>query len=113
IEGYIARFSDRLKQAQREYEATTIFGKSFASLSAQEQASVNSTVDKMTFVLKVQDDDGVAGDQKILEKQNIARNWFKDTWNLDFDKLREIVQQRQDNKEAGLAALHAEVDAIQ
>ena len=105
--------SEKLKQAQREHEATTIFGKSFANLSAQEQASVNSTVDKMTFVIKVQDDDGVKGDQKILEKQNIVRNWFKDTWKIDFDNLRSIVQERQNNKEKGLEELRAEVEAIQ
>lgn len=39
--------------------------------------------------------DGVDGRAIINQKVNIARNWLKDEWGLDFDKLREIVQRRQ------------------
>ncbi len=46
----------------------------------------------------------------IRQKQEIARTWFKDTWKLDFDKLREIVQRRQ--KDFDINALRAEIDAI-
>lgn len=48
-------------------------------------------------VFAVEDKDTVDGREMILQKQNIARNWFKDTWQLDFDELRNIVQERQQN----------------
>jgi hypothetical protein len=53
----------------------------------------------------------VDGYDIIMQKQRIARNWYKDTWGLDFDKLREIVQRRQ--KDFDIQALRAEIDAIQ
>jgi hypothetical protein len=53
----------------------------------------------------------VNGYDVILQKQNIARNWFKDTWGLDFDKLREIVQRRQ--SDFNINALRNEIDTIQ
>lgn len=62
-------------------------------------------------VFPVADTDQINGRDMILQKQNIARNWFKDTWQLDFDKLREIVQYRQQNFD--IEALRAEVEAIQ
>lgn len=46
-------------------------------------------------VFPVDDKDTVNGKEMILQKQNIARNWFKDEWQLDFDVLRSIVQRRQ------------------
>jgi hypothetical protein len=62
-------------------------------------------------VFAVVDEDKVDGRETILTKQNIVRNWFKDAWQLDFDKLREIVQTRQGNFD--IEALRAEIDAIQ
>lgn len=62
-------------------------------------------------VFAVVDDDKVDGRETILTKQNIVRNWFKDAWQLDFDKLREIVQTRQGNFD--IEALRAEIEAIQ
>lgn len=62
-------------------------------------------------VFAVVDEDKVDGRETILTKQNIVRNWFKDAWQLDFDKLREIVQTRQGNFD--IEALRAEIEAIQ
>ncbi len=61
-------------------------------------------------IYQVEDKDTIDGRAMILQKQNIARNWFKDTWSLDFDKLREIVQRRQSDFD--IEALRAQVDAI-
>lgn len=61
-------------------------------------------------VYDVEDKDEVKGDEVILQKQSIARNWFKETWNLDFDKLREIVQRRQNDFD--IVSLRAQIDAI-
>ena len=69
---------------------------------------MNSTVSGGVFA--VEDKDTIDGKEMILQKQNIARNWFKDTWSLDFDKLREIVQRRQ--QDFDIEALRAEIEAI-
>lgn len=77
---------------------------------------VEAYLDKMNNekeggIFPVEDKDTVDGKEMILQKQNIARNWFKDTWELDFDKLREIVQRRQ--QDFDIEALRAEIDNIQ
>lgn len=62
-------------------------------------------------IYAVEDKDTCDGRDMILQKQNIARNWFKDTWELDFDVLRSIVQRRQGDFD--IEALRAQIDAIQ
>lgn len=44
-----------------------------------------------------EDTDGVDGKAVILQKVEIARQWFKDAWNMDLDALRAEVQVRQLN----------------
>ena len=46
-------------------------------------------------VYDVEDKDGIKGDEAILQKVQIAREWLKTAWNVDLDKLRELVQSRQ------------------
>lgn len=55
--------------------------------------------------------DEVDGRAIIDQKRNIARNWLKDEWGIDFDKLREIVQYRQANFD--IEALRQEIENIQ
>lgn len=59
----------------------------------------------------VEDLDKVDGPAVIMQKRNIVRNWFKDIWDLDFDKLRQIVQTRQQN--FNIEDLRAEIEAVQ
>jgi hypothetical protein len=47
----------------------------------------------------------------MTQKVSIARNWLKEQWGTDLDKLRETVQRRQNN--FNIEALRAEIDAIQ
>lgn len=61
-------------------------------------------------VYAVPDADNMNGLNIINQKQDIARKWFKEIWQLDFDQLREIVQRRQ--KDFDINALRSEVDAI-
>lgn len=61
-------------------------------------------------IYSVEDKDGCDGLELIERKQQIARSWFKETWGLDFDRLREIVQRRQASFD--IDALRAQVDAI-
>ncbi len=61
-------------------------------------------------VSEVTDKDNCNGLEIIERKQQIARSWFKETWELDFDRLREIVQRRQSDFD--IEALRATVDAI-
>lgn len=42
-------------------------------------------------------DDGVDGKALLLQKVDIARNWFRDSWSMDLDALRADVQNRQNN----------------
>ena len=46
-------------------------------------------------VYEVEDKDGIDGVEAILQKVQIARQWFHDAWNVDLDALREEVQTRQ------------------
>ena len=61
-------------------------------------------------IYAVDDKDTCDGLAIIERKQQIAREWFKETWGLDFDRLREIVQRRQ--ADFDIDALRAEVEAI-
>lgn len=62
-------------------------------------------------IFAVEDKDTIDGAEMIKQKQNIVRNWFKDTWKLDFDELRDIVQRRQ--QDFDIEALRAQIDEIQ
>lgn len=46
-------------------------------------------------VYDVVDKDGINGEEAILQKVQIARQWFRDAWNIDLDSLRNEVQTRQ------------------
>ncbi len=46
-------------------------------------------------VYDVIDKDGINGEEAILQKVQIARQWFRDAWNIDLDSLRSEVQTRQ------------------
>lgn len=61
-------------------------------------------------IYPVEDKDKVDGYDVILNKQNIARNWFTDQWKISFDDLRDIVQRRQ--KDFNIEELRKEVDNI-
>lgn len=62
-------------------------------------------------IYPVEDKDKVDGYEMILNKQNIARNWFTDQWKISFDDLRKIVQRRQ--VDFDIDELRKEVDDIQ
>ena len=62
-------------------------------------------------IFPVEDNDKVDGRAVIEQKRSIVRSWFKDTWQLDFDELRKIVQRRQTDFD--IEALRAEIDAVQ
>ena len=49
------------------------------------------------YVYDVEDRDGVDGVALLTQKINIARNWFKEQWNIDLDALRNAVQTRVKN----------------
>lgn len=49
------------------------------------------------YVYDVPDTDGLDGVEIINQKVQIARQWLKDEWGVDLDKLRENVQKRQLN----------------
>ena len=109
---YINALDSTLRVAQRNIEAQKAFQKNFNQLTENEQKSVNRIVDEMTFVFPCPDTDSTNGAAIIRQKQTIVRNWFKDVWELDFDKLREIVQRRQDTKDQGLEEMRSEVEKI-
>ncbi|MBQ9556435.1 MAG: hypothetical protein IJV05_09440 [Muribaculaceae bacterium] len=46
-------------------------------------------------VYDVEDKDGIDGSAAILQKVQIAREWFRTAWSIDLDALREEVQTRQ------------------
>ena len=46
-------------------------------------------------VYNVPDEDGIDGREAILQKVQIARQWFHDSWNVDLDAVRQEVRDRQ------------------
>lgn len=44
---------------------------------------------------KVLPDDGINGEEVILQKLGIARKWLKDSWNIDIDALRAEIMKRE------------------
>lgn len=79
-------------------------------------AAVEAYIERMNAsiaggIFPVEDVDKVDGRAVIEQKRSIVRNWFKDTWELDFDELRQIVQRRQSDFD--IEALRAEIEAVQ
>lgn len=56
------------------------------------------------------DIDGVKGREILEHKLNLVRNWFKEKWDIDFDKLREEIQTRQKN--INIEELRKQIDDI-
>lgn len=44
----------------------------------------------------VENDYGINGKEIILQKYEIAKNWLRDSWGIDIEKLREEIINRQD-----------------
>lgn len=61
-------------------------------------------------IFRIKDEDSVDGRAMIEQKRSIVRNWFKDTWKLDYDSLRKIVQRRQ--QDFDIDALRAEIENV-
>lgn len=47
------------------------------------------------IVYDVEDEDGIDGRDAIMQKVQIARQWFHDAWNVDLDAVRQEVRDRQ------------------
>ena len=58
----------------------------------------------------VEDTDGVKGNEAILSKLAIIRQWFLDSWNIDLDALHREVQKRQHNYD--INALRKQIDDV-
>lgn len=77
---------------------------------------VEDWINSRTFLLyPVEDDDNKNGKEIILQKVSIARKWLADAWNIDLDKLRDIVQARQNTltDPNTITNLRKQIDAVQ
>ena len=75
-----------------------------------------NNITRIHTVYPVEDKDGKYGKKIILQKVNIARKWLADAWGIDLDKLRDIVQTRQntlDGTTAKIEELRKQIDAVQ
>ena len=75
-----------------------------------------NNITRIHTVYPVEDKDGKDGKEIILQKVNIARKWLADAWGIDLDKLRDIVQTRQntlDGTTAKIEELRKQIDAVQ
>lgn len=113
---YLDDLNEKLKTAQRDVEAQSLYTKNYADLTATEKTAVDRIVDEMTFIYDVPDTDSANGREIIEQKRNIVRTWFKDVWGLDFDRLRAIVQDRQKKvdplQNGGRSALDDLIDEV-
>ena len=60
---------------------------------------------------KVEDTDGIDGVAALQEKIQIAREWLRESFGVDLDKLREEVQKRQVNYD--IVELRKQIDNVQ
>ena len=51
--------------------------------------------DRGIKLIPVEDKDGQDGLANLQQKVSIVREWFSSAWNIDLDKLRALVQERQ------------------
>ena len=63
------------------------------------------------FAYPVEDKDGIDGVAALKEKIQIAREWLRDSFGVDLDKLREEVQKRQVNYD--IVELRKQIDNVQ
>ena len=64
-------------------------------------------------VYDVEDKDGIDGSEAILQKVQIAREWFRTAWNVDLDSLRKEVQDRQVTYQTKMDSLRRQVYDLQ
>ena len=63
------------------------------------------------FAYPVEDKDGIDGVAALKEKIQISREWLRDSFGVDLDKLREEVQKRQVNYD--IVELRKQIDNVQ
>lgn len=61
-------------------------------------------------IYPVEDKDGIDGVAALKQKIEIARTWLKDKWGVDLDKLREVVQYRQQHID--IKALRQQIEDV-
>lgn len=94
VEEYIARRADELKTQYKNNQAFERYSMAYDSLNDDQKAVIDILADGLTFMYPVEDNDNVNGREIMEQKLVIARNWFRDSWGLDLDNLRKIVQRR-------------------
>lgn len=65
---------------------------------------------KSLRIYPVEDKDGIDGVAALKQKIEIARTWLKDKWGVDLDKLREVVQYRQQHID--IKALRQQIEDV-
>lgn len=111
VEQYIA---DRTKELEDDYknnQAWSRYNMSYSSLDDEQKSVVDDLTANVTFMFPVEDADNIDGKAILEQKISIARNWFRDSWGLDLDNLRKIVQRR--SSDFNIQALLREIDEIQ
>ena len=63
------------------------------------------------FAYPVEDKDGIDGVAALKEKIQIAREWLRESFGVDLDKLREEVQKRQLSYD--IVELRKQIDNVQ
>lgn len=111
-EEYILEKNENLRIAFKDQESQRLYGDGvkYRHLTAEQKAVVDQAAEGRTFVYPVEDNDKINGRELMEQKLNIARNWFRDAWGLDLDKLRTIVQRR--SSDFDIDALLREIDDI-
>ncbi len=108
-DGYI--YDSELKQVCRKVYLYTPEGRELTKVE-----DVENWINTRSFpVYPVEDVDRKDGKEIMIQKVNIARQWLADAWNIDLDKLREIVQKRQNTltDPNTIIGLRKQVEAVQ
>lgn len=94
VEEYIKEKSDELKAQYKENQAWERYDMAYSQLNGDQKTVIDVLADGMQFMFPYEDSDKIDGLDIMEQKLNIARNWFRDSWGLDLDNLRVIVQRR-------------------
>ncbi len=109
-EEYLAKLESKLRTNYCNEQAKDRYGTTYAKCTDDQKAVIDALADSMQFIFPVEDSDQVDGRAIMEQKINIARTWFKDSWGLDLDNLRTVVQRR--SAEYNLDALLQEISDI-
>lgn len=110
VEQYLSDYTEVLRLAFKRRESQRRYGVTYEQATPEQKAIIDDVAANRQFIYPVEDSDKCNGREVMENKINIARNWFREAWNIDLDRLRTIVQRR--SADFDMDVLLRQIDAI-